>query len=97
MGNCLLKETCLGVKKMKLTKAQHNCPYCHTNKEATKSYYKVRPDVEKDGMTFGKMRPLWSSSIGYDGQTYYFCSFGNVYGCPINYCPMCGRPLNEEE
>lgn len=76
---------------------QKNCPYCHANKEATKEYYKVRPDVAKDGMSFGKIRNSWCNSIGYDGQTYYFCSFGNVYGCPINYCPMCGRPLNKEE
>lgn len=82
---------------MKLTKEQQNCPYCHASEKATKAYYKVRPDVEKDRMSFGAMRNSWCNSIGYDGQTYYFCSFGNVYGSPINYCPMCGRPLNEEK
>lgn len=81
---------------MKLTEKQKNCPYCHANKEATKEYYKVRPDVAKDGMSFGKILNSWCNSIGYDGQTYYFCSFGNVYGCLINYCPLCGRSLSDE-
>ena len=73
------------------------CPYCHANEHWTKVYHKVRPETEEDGMTFGELIGIHSNCIGYDGQRYFFCSFGDVYGCPIDYCPMCGRPLNEEE
>ena len=73
------------------------CPYCHANKQWTEMFYKARPDVKKDGMIFGELIGIHSNCIGFDGQKYFFCSFGNVYGCPIEYCPMCGRPLNEDE
>ena len=82
---------------MDLTERQKNCPYCYADKATTKLYYKVRPDTKNDGMYFGKTRGICSNAIGYDGREYFFCSFRNIYGCPINYCPMCGRPLNEEE
>lgn len=82
---------------MRLTKKQKNCPYCHFDHETTEIYYKARPDTAKDKMCFGKTRGICSNAIGYDGREYFFCSFRNIYGCPINYCPMCGRPLNEEE
>lgn len=82
---------------MKLTEKQKNCPYCHINEETTRMYHKVRPDTKKDKMVFCKDYGLCSNCIGYDGQKYFFCSFGNIYGTPIKYCPMCGRLLNEEE
>ena len=82
---------------MKLTEKQKNCPYCRYDKETTQDYYKVRPDTAKDKMTFGELILPSDRAIGFDGQRYFFCSFGNIYGCPIEYCPMCGRPLNEEE
>lgn len=76
---------------------QKNCPYCHANKKWTEIYYKVRPETQKDGMSFGESISLNSNCIGFDGQRYFFCSFRNIYGCPINYCPMCGRPLRGDD
>lgn len=80
-----------------MNKQQKNCPYCHTDKKWTEIYYTVRPETQEDGMTFGELIGFHSNCIGFDGQRYFFCSFGNVYGCPIDYCPKCGRPLNEED
>lgn len=79
-----------------LTEKQKNCPYCRPDEETTRMYHKVRPDTKRDKMAFCKGHGLCSNCIGYDDQKYFFCSLENVYGYPISYCPVCGRPLNEE-
>ena len=81
---------------MGLTEKQRNCPYCHKSVESTKAYYAVRPDTALDGMTFGALIQISDGAIGFDGQRYYFCSFKNIYGSPIDCCPMCGRPLSNK-
>ena len=81
---------------MGLTEKQKNCPYCHKSVESTKAYYAVRPDTALDGMTFGALIQISDGAIGFDGQRYYFCSFKNIYGSPIDCCPMCGRPLSNK-
>lgn len=78
------------------TVAQKNCPYCHKSVESTKAYYAVRPDTALDGMTFGALIQISDGAIGFDGQRYYFCSFKNIYGSPIDCCPMCGRSLSSK-
>ena len=86
MGNCLLKETCLGVKKMKLTKEQHDCPYCHGKMQSDKKMLDKTPD----GSAWLDMADSGCFEYHIKGTT-IFCAK------KFKYCPMCGRPLNEEE
>lgn len=68
---------------MKLTEKQKNCPYCH----------------EKDNLLqTNDERPVDGDLVYINGNGYLNSEtdLGHVYR-KINYCPMCGRPLNEEE
>lgn len=92
----ILKSVGLNPKDYDIEKVKP-CLYCHANKQWTEAYYKVRPETKEDGMIFGKLIGIHSNCIGFDGQRHFFCSFGNVYGCPINYCPECGRDLRSDD
>ena len=71
---------------MALTEKQKNCPYCHGAKRIrdTLIYQHSRQIImiENNSLTYTLVLP--KNSV-YEVQQY------------INYCPMCGRPLNEEE
>lgn len=72
---------------MKLTEKQKNCPYCH-EKGADHRIKMIEGDP--DGQAGLVLRQdgwhLWTADP---------FTFEVLY--PIGYCPMCGRPLNEEE
>ena len=65
---------------------QENCPYCHGAKRIrdTLIYQHSRQILmlESNSLTYTLALP---KSRVYEVQQY------------INYCPMCGRPLNEED
>ena len=66
--------------RLKLTKQQENCPYCHG--------YDYDGYLIKDG---------WLDMSIFDSNKIILRTDPASYEVPINYCPMCGRPLNEEE
>ena len=71
---------------MKLTEKQKNCPYCH-------GFKRIR-----DALIYQHSRQilmLESNSLTYT----LVLPKGRIYEVQqyIRYCPMCGRPLNEEE
>ena len=79
---------------MKLTVKQKNCPYCHSGSKVNG-------------------RECWYHTTLALGEAIDSCTYTELYFDPvnrfleaidedklfidINYCPMCGRPLNEEE
>ncbi len=71
---------------MKLTKKQKNCPYCHGMKRMQdRLIYETRRDIlalKDNSLEYTLVLPNHKK---YEAQAY------------IAYCPMCGRPLNEEE
>lgn len=74
---------------MKLTEKQNNCPYCHGK---PLMYYDYGDDSNKIWIdSNGKLQQVtWSA-------TYIAVDTDPEDGVQLNYCPMCGRPLNEEE
>ncbi len=73
---------------MKLTEKQKNCPYCH--EKGADRHVKMIQDIP--GCTMGLIKRkdgwhLWTSLR--------LTFIGSLE--PIVYCPMCGRPLNEED
>lgn len=88
------QDVTLGGRVMKLTEKQKNCPYCH-------------PGSKVNG------RECWYHTTLALGEAIDSCTYTELYFDPvnrfleascedelfidINYCPMCGRPLNEEE
>ncbi|MCD7123671.1 hypothetical protein [Limosilactobacillus caviae] len=91
---------------MKLTKQQENCPYCHLDEG--KKYMTDEVGVlhsEEDlanGPSIVELRIIEGNKI--EATTWWW---GGEYGDfederypitqNINFCPMCGRKLNEEE
>lgn len=69
---------------MKLTEKQKNCPYCH---------------YDFDGIPVEQLETEGNLDIEAEigGTDIYLFNTGDYATIPINYCPMCGRPLNEEE
>lgn len=74
---------------MSLTEEQNNCPYCHKkNKALTRSLINTSSLsllIEGNILDAAYCQTLTDNYK--DGWAYI----------PINYCPMCGRPLNEKE
>ena len=73
-----------GLVKDSLTEKQKNCPYCHGL------------------ITQGQMLDKTPSGDGWLGMANsgffeYHINGITVLGGKFNFCPMCGRPLNEEE
>ena len=67
--------------KAKLDK-QKNCPYCHGGRKAE--------PLVNEGPDFLAFDENGSVAFGDDGAI-------TIHADVFNYCPMCGRPLNEEE
>lgn len=67
---------------MKLTKEQKNCPYCQEPKMTFIGEDGTLYQVSEDAFATPKLITITN------GQTHIV---------EIEYCPMCGRPLNEEE
>lgn len=72
---------------MKLTEKQKNCPYCHYDADGIPI-----EQLEANG-TNGTL-PIDAEVLGTE---IYIDSDEGYATVPINYCPECGRPLNEEE
>ena len=74
---------------MKLTEKQKNCPYCH-GKIQGQMLGKKMLDKTPDGNAWLDMAD--------NGVFEYHINGITVLGeKKFKYCPMCGRPLNEEE
>lgn len=73
---------------MELTEEQKNCPFCHKkNRPATRPLINTSSlslVIEDNILDAGYCQSLTENFK--DGWAYI----------PINYCPICGRPLNEE-
>ncbi|MCC4508529.1 hypothetical protein [Limosilactobacillus reuteri] len=67
---------------MKLTEKQKNCPYCQEPKMTFIGEDGVLYQVSEDAFTTPKLITITN------GQTHIV---------KIEYCPMCGRSLKEEE
>lgn len=90
---------------MKLTEKQKNCPYCHVGSRI-ESFYNGSPwddtelsfdRVDDDVVSVGN--DTWGE-INFDPVNRTLTSWGEGTDpliVKINYCPECGRPLNEEE
>lgn len=65
-----------------LTEKQKNCQYCHGGRHA-------KPIVD-EGSDFLAFDLRGMVAFGDDGTV-------TIHGPIINYCPMCGRPLNRKE
>lgn len=79
------------------TLAQKNCPYCHSEKPL----FSIMADEIVgyianclDSQQFTVVYDFSPEAI--TDEELINAPFGN-HKCAINYCPMCGRPLNEEE
>lgn len=72
---------------MKLTEKQKNCPYCHLD-------FEVWTDEYSSGFSY-----IDSDFPGhwYVETKMYDTHYELRTRTTIFYCPMCGRPLNEEE
>lgn len=91
---------------MKLTEKQKNCPYCHAGSDLP-SLYNGSP-WDGTGLCFERVDDPTTVFVGnntygdieFNALERTLISWGDgtdplVVG--INYCPMCGRPLNEED
>lgn len=91
---------------MKLTDKQKSCPYCHGG-DSHRGIYDS--DRRLQNLTINlkhehdKHHPCTlvishrnrKGVVDSDWDGYYY-EIPMRYWVPINYCPMCGRPLNEE-
>lgn len=70
---------------MKLTEKQKNCPYCHGMKRMRdRLIYETRRDILELNNNSLEYTVILPGHKEYEAQVY------------VEYCPMCGRPLNEE-
>lgn len=72
---------------MELTEEQNNCPHCH--EKGGDHYVKPIEDVPEHSMG------LELQDDGWHLWTSAYESFTSIY--PINYCPVCRRPLKGEK
>lgn len=77
-----------------LTEQQKNCPYCH-EKGGNHRVKMIEDDPDGQAGLISKQDGwhVWIAAPYIFEQV--LCSFEMLH--PIKYCPMCGRPLNEEE
>lgn len=69
-----------------LEEKQANCPYCHKKG----GYHYVKPIEDVPGHSMG----LILREDGWHLWTYEGDAFETIF--PVNRCPECDRPLNEE-
>ena len=92
--------------KAKIDK-QKNCPYCHPGSNIKSSYggsawNNSRLDFEsvKDDPLIMNNGECCYGDISFDPERKMLSSIGDgvdLLTVRVRYCPMCGRPLNEEE
>ena len=73
-------------KKKARMEQQKNCPYCHELNKWHKPFYLAKPDISLRAFSDGSLEIDYSD----DGRSAAFFTESSV----INYCPVCGRPLN---
>lgn len=89
---------------MRLTEKQKNCPYCHIDKDGAIKLI-INAENEEDYIMNSDSLSVYvdGEKLAYDAYVARgdfdantldseFCGLAK-----ISYCPMCGRPLNEEE
>ena len=86
---------------MKLTEKQKNCPYCHVNSDIGVTWMdgELQFDAIIDDSHVQTDGDVWGD-IWFDPKNHFLKSWGEDTDpliIDIAYCPMCGRPLNEEE
>ena len=90
---------------MKLTEKQKNCPYCHVGSKIKSTYNGSPWDgteliLERvDDSIVSAGEDVWGD-IGFDPVNRTLTSWGEgtvALTIDINYCPVCGRSLEEEE
>lgn len=69
---------------MKLTEKQKNCPYCHGGNDIINTLH------------YGGLGCVLGQVVHIEGDM-LVVEEGTTESKKINWCPMCGRPLNEEE
>ncbi|WP_123799454.1 hypothetical protein [Limosilactobacillus fermentum] len=82
---------------MKLTEKQKNCPYCHSEKplfsiecDEIVGYIANYLDSQQFTVTYD-FSPEAITDEELVNAPFGYCKYA------IDYCPMCGRPLNEED
>ncbi len=83
---------------MKLTEKQKNCPYCHSEKSLIGTPLDEITVYVANDLHSHSLKVVYDFSNGaVDNEEFMNAPFGGV-GRLINYCPMCGRYLlNDEE
>ena len=75
---------------------QENCPYCHSEKAIIQLRNEIQVYIA-NGLNNQSLALIYDfSDEAITDEELINAPFGN-HKCAINYCPMCGRPLNEEE
>lgn len=69
---------------MKLTEKQKDCPYCHGRKDIINTLH------------YGGLGCVLGQAVHIEGDM-LVVEEGTTESKKINWCPMCKRPLNEEE
>lgn len=78
-------------KLMRLTKKQRNCPYCHSDDpDDNRSIFERDDEYLAIGGT-GDVEI--DEGNGFIPEENFYFYEENLF----KFCPMCGRPLNEEE
>lgn len=72
---------------MKLTEKQKNCPYCHRGRNLINTLHYEYP--HNLGPQLGQAVHIEDNRLVVEEDT---CEMRK-----INYCPICGRPLNGKE
>ena len=76
---------------------QENCPYCHSEKAIIQLRNEIQVYIA-NGLNNQSLALIYDfSDEAITDEEFDNAPFGKLFNSKINYCPMCGRPLYEEE